>query len=428
MGFPQSGWKGELIRGQTSIQDTHSAAARWWLLAGLWLTYASFGFIAASIAPMVAPIEAELGMSHAAMGSIMGAWQLVYIFSAVPCGLLLDRIGGRRALLIGILLIAASGLGRALAVDYWTFLLAVMLFGLGGPIISSGAPKLVAALFTGPQRGMAMGIYMTGPAVGGVVCLGLTNSWLLPALDGWRQVMLLWAGVALVAAAIWWALGRFFPIEPEEALSPPASTAVSSGGSPQLALMAELWRTPAVRLVLLMGVGVFLFNHGLNGWLVEMLRVRGMEASAAGYWATVPTIVGIFGSLLIPRWAVAERRVAILTALCALALVASILLRFTESVPLTAGLILQGVAKSSLMTVLVLTLVELPEVGDRRAGAATGLFFSAAEVGGLLGPLGMGVLYDASGGFHSSLTALTAVACLLLVGSLGLRRVVGTSR
>ena len=404
------------------------AATRWWLLAGLWLTYASFGFIAASIAPMVAPIEADLGLSHAAMGSIMGAWQLVYIFSAVPCGLLLDRIGARRALLIGILLIATSGLGRAVAVDYWTLLLAVMLFGLGGPIISSGAPKLVAALFTGSQRGMAMGIYMTGPAVGGVVCLGLTNSWLLPALDGWRPVMLLWTAVALVAAAIWWALGRLVPREPQAPSSAPALGAGSSGGSPQLALMAELWRTPAVRLVLVMGVGVFLFNHGLNGWLVEMLRVGGMEASTAGYWATVPTIVGILGSLLIPRWAVAERRFAILTALCALALAASILLRFTEFAPLTAGLILQGVAKSSLMTVLVLTLVELPEVGDRRAGAATGLFFSAAEVGGLLGPLGMGVLYDASGGFHSSLTALTVVTCLLLLGSFRLRRVVAVRR
>lgn len=412
----------ELIRGQTSIQEASLAAARWWLLAGLWLTYASFGFLAASIAPLVAPIEAELGLSHAAMGSIMGAWQLVYIFSAVPCGLLLDRIGGRRALLIGILLIAASGLGRALAVDYWTFLLAVMLFGLGGPIISSGAPKLVAALFTGSQRGMAMGIYMTGPALGGVVCLGLTNSWLLPLLGGWRQVMLLWAAAALVAAAIWWVLGRLFPIEPDEPSSRPTPMAAPRDGSPQLALMADLWRTPAVRLVLVMGVGVFLFNHGLNSWLVEMLRVGGMDASTAGYWATVPTIVGIFGSLLIPRWAVGERRFAILAALCVLALLASILLRYTESAPLTVGLILQGVAKSSLMTVLVLALVELPEVGERRAGAATGLFFSAAEVGGLLGPLGMGALYDASGGFHSSLTALTAVACLLLVGSFGLRR------
>ena len=403
------------------------AAARWWLLAGLWLSYASFGLLAASIAPVVAPIEAELGLSHAAMGSIMGAWQLVYIFSAVPCGLLLDRIGGRRALLIGILLIAASGLGRALAVDYRTLLLAVMLFGLGGPIISSGAPKLVAALFTGSQRGMAMGIYMTGPAIGGVVCLGLTNSWLLPMLGGWRQVMLLWAGMALLAAVMWLALVRTFAIGPS-AGSRRLTLKAQQDGSSQLSLMAELWRTPAVRLMLVMGVGVFLFNHGLNSWLVEMLRVGGMDVSTAGYWATVPTIVGIFGSLLIPRWAVGERRFAILAALCVLALLASILLRYTESAPLAVGLILQGVAKSSLMTVLVLALVELPEVGERRAGAATGLFFSAAEVGGLLGPLGMGALYDASGGFHSSLTALTAVACLLLVGSFGLRQAVGTNR
>ena len=373
---------------------------------------------------MVAPIEAALGLSHAAMGSVMGAWQLVYIFSAVPCGLLLDRIGSRRALLIGIALIAASGLGRALAIDYWTLLLAVMLFGLGGPIISAGAPKLVAALFTGSQRGMAMGIYMTGPATGGVVCLGLTNSWLLPMLGSWRQVMLLWTGVAVAAGVIWWGLGRVFAVEPNPSARHPAAEGRRQRSS-QLHLMAEFWRTPAVRLVLLMSVGVFLFNHGLNSWLVELLRVGGMDASTAGYWATVPTIVGIFGSLLIPRWAVAERRVAILATLCALALAASVLLRFTEPAALTTGLILQGVARSSLMTVLVLTLVELPEVGEQRAGAATGLFFSAAEVGGVLGPLGMGVLYDASGGFHSSLTALTAVACLLMVGSFGLRPTIG---
>ena len=74
------------------------------------------------------------------------------------------------------------------------------------------------------------------------------------------------------------------------------------------------------------------------------------------------------------------------------------------------------------MTVLVLTLGELPEVGEQRVGAATGLFFSATGVGGVIGPLGMGVLYDASGGLHLSLSALATVACLLLVGNLGLRR------
>ena len=167
--------------------------ARWVLLAGLWLLYASFGLIVTSLAPLVPPIEQDLHMSHTAMGSLMGAWQLVYIFAAVPAGMLLDRLGGAKALLIGAALIALSAAGRALAVDYWTFLLAVMVFGLGGPIISSGAPKVVAQLFEGSQRGMAMGIYMTGPAMGGIVSLTLTNAWLLPVFDAdWRMVMWLW--------------------------------------------------------------------------------------------------------------------------------------------------------------------------------------------------------------------------------------------
>ena len=120
---------------------------KWWVLFGVWLLYASFGLIIASVAPMVRLIEASLGISHSAMGSVMGAWQLVYIFAAIPCGMLLDRIGAKTALLLGALLIAASAVGRAFASDYLSFLLAVMLFGVGGPIISSGAPKVIAQWF-----------------------------------------------------------------------------------------------------------------------------------------------------------------------------------------------------------------------------------------------------------------------------------------
>jgi MFS family permease len=81
-----------------------------------------------------------------------------------------------------------------LSTDYWTLLLSVGLFGVGGPVISSGAPKVVSQLFTGSDRGFAMGVYMTGPAIGGVVSLTLTHSVLLPFFGGnWRSVLLLWA-------------------------------------------------------------------------------------------------------------------------------------------------------------------------------------------------------------------------------------------
>lgn len=396
-------------------QLSETPNARWIVLAGLWLVYASFGLIMTSAAPLVTPILADLQLSHGAMGSIMGAWQLVYIGAAIPCGILLDRIGGRRALILGCLLIGLSGLGRALALDYWTLLLAVMIFGLGGPIISSGAPKMVSELFSGSQRGLAMGIYMTGPALGGVVSLSLTNAWLMPMFEhNWRDVLLVWAGTAGLAMLVWMLIGWLYVRD--------APTAAQGTAPKQLDVMKELISSRAVQLVLLMSIGVFLFNHGLNNWLVELLRDFGMSAATAGYWATLPTVVGVIGSLVIPRLATPQRRFKILLGLCLLAMLATILLRFADTLPLTVGLIAQGIARSSMMTVLILTLVELPGIGEQRAGVASGMFFSAAEVGGMLGPLSIGVLYDVSGNFNSALGSLTVVAGLMAVGAVMLGR------
>ena len=362
---------------------------RWWLLAGLWLVYFSFGLSVSSLAPLVAPIEADLNISHTLMGSIMGAWQLVYIFAAVPCGILLDKLGGRRALLIGALLLGVSTAGRAVADDYFSFLFAVMLFGLGGPIVSSGAPKVVAQLFTGSDRGLAMGIYMTGPAIGGVVSLTLTNSYLLPWLGDWRAVMWLWAAVSAGAALLWFAVSSVARLDRLDEAGRLGGEKVS-----QIQLMRQLISEPAVRIVLLMSVGVFLFNHGLNNWLPELLFSNGLTLVAAGYWAALPTVVGVLGSLTIPRLATPDRRFQILLGLCLAATLASVLLQFTSGPLLTIGLIMQGIARSSMMTVLILALVELPGIGERNAGSASGLFFSAAEVGGMLGPLSMGLIYD----------------------------------
>jgi cyanate permease len=179
---------------------------------------------------------------------------------------------------------------------------------------------------------------------------------------------------------------------------------------------------PGVKLVLLMSVGVFLYNHGLNNWLPELLRSGGMSAEAAGYWAALPMLVGVVGSLVIPRLATPPRRFRILLALAACAGAASLLLQFTAPALLTSALVLQGLVRASLMTVLILTLMELPGLDNRQAGTASGLFFSAAEVGGVLGPLGLGVLFDVTGTFMTGLYALTLVAAALAAGALLLAR------
>ena len=390
---------------------------RWLLLFGVWLLYGAFGLVATSLAPLVMLIERDLNLSHSAMGSILGAWQLVYIFSAIPCGILLDRLGARWALTLGALLIAASVLLRSLADGYLGLLAAVMIFGLGGPIISVGAPKVVAQWFTGRDRGLAMGIYITGPAIGGIVSLTMTHSVLLPAFDqDWRRVLMLWSAVALLGGMVW------FAVASRPGAQRPGGDLSRAPKLPQSQVITTLLRKPAVRLVLWMSVGTFLFNHALNNWLPELLRSGGMTIIEAGYWAALPTVVGIAGSLLIPRLATPERRFHILMGLCVAAAIASILLQLQQDSVLFTGLMLQGIAQSSMMTVLILTLVELPDIGDRHAGTASGLFFSAAEVGGVLGPLSFGAMYDLTGGFDTGLYALTAVATALGLGVIRLQR------
>ncbi len=245
----------------------------------------------------------------------------------------------------------------------------------------------------------------------------MTHSVLLPWLDGsWRAVMGLWSGFG-VAATLTWLL-----ISAHPALKHPDDPHTASTGLPQNQVLKILLKQPAVILVLLMSIGVFLFNHGLNNWLPELLRAGGMTLVEAGYWAAIPTVIGIAGSLLIPRLATPGRRFKILIGLSLCAAGASLLLHFQLEPLLFSGLMLQGIARSSLMTVLVLTLVELPGIGERYAGIASGLFFSAAEVGGVLGPISLGLLYDLTGGFDAGLYSLSAVAVALAFGARGLQR------
>jgi len=382
---------------------------RWLVLAGVWLLYFSFGLNLASLAPLVTFIEADLQMSHSAMGAVLGVWQLVYIVASVPCGILIDRVGSRYAFTAGALLIAVSAIGRSVAGDYVQLLLAVGAFGLGGPIISAGAPKMIAGWFRGRERGLAMGIYITGFGVGSILSLTLTNSILMPWFnEDWRLVLRFWGLLTVLTGAVW------FVISWLPAVRDSKHTPIRIEG----ALVMPLLRLRSVQLVLLMSIGVLFFTHGLSSWMPELLRSGGMSVNQASLWAALPVVVAIAGALVIPRLASREHRYRVLLLLFLCTIGASVLLRAALGPVLVTGLILDGIARSSMTTVLILTLVETRGIGEERAGSAAGLYFSVAEIGGVAGPVMLGVLYDATGDFSAGLGLLTAVS-MLLVAALG---------
>jgi CP family cyanate transporter-like MFS transporter len=381
---------------------------RWLVLSGIWLLYFSFGLGVAGLAPLVQPIIRDLHMTHGQMGTVLGAWQFVYIFSAVPCGVLISRMGPDKNLVLAACIISASGFLRSVADDYFSLLAAVFLFGFGGPLISVGAPFVVAKWFRDASRGMAMGIYVTGPAIAAITVLLSTNSTLMPLFDeNWRIILRLWAAIAFMTGVYWFCVTRI-------AGSGPATQVEKVSEITRLGELAGLLRARDVQLVLALSVGAFAFNHGLGNWLPELLRNSGLSAATAGYWAAIPVMVGVVGALIIPRFAVPRFRYAILAALFVAAGLAAFLLSLANPDWRMAALVLQGIAGGSMMAVLTLTLVESPHVGQHRAGLAGGLFFSFAEIGGVSGPVALGLFYDATGAFTLGLYVLCATAAVLV--------------
>ena len=389
----------------------HEHPFRWAMLGGVWLIYFSFGLLAASMPPLIAPISADLALSNTAIGSILGAWPLVYIVVAIPCGVFVDRAGLKWALFLAAILMAASGALRAVAPGYITMFLAVGIFGVGGPLISIGAPKAIAQWFAGRERGIAIGIYITGPSLGSVLALSLTNSVLMPVVDNdWRAALMVYAVIILIAGFSWFALAM-------NPINRSVEAATKKGGTmgDQLAVFGALLRIRSVWLVLAMSIGIFFFFHGMGNWLPELLRQGGMAPAEAGLWASVPVAVGIIGSLTVPRFATPHRRFAVLLVLFASIGVGAVLLFNGQTPSIVASLIVQGLGRGSLMAIALLVLMETRGVDAGDMGAAGGLFFSAAEIGGVLGPLSIGVVVDVTGGFNGALWMMIAVSGALVL-------------
>jgi len=388
----------------------HQMRYRWVMLALVWLLYCAFGVVTRSIAPLVTPIIKDLGISYSQMGIILGAWPLTYIAVAAIAGAIIDRWGIRKSLFIGIIIIGISEALRYFADGFGTMLLCVALFGLGGPMISIGCPKTIATRFRGKGRGTAAGVYMTGPWIGGLIAYSMTNSIIMPLTGySWRLTFVCFSLLAFIAALLWWLLAK--EVKPAEATESASITKV----------FAALIRLRNVRLALIMGFLSFAVSHGFNDWLPKILETGGLPPAVAGFAASIPLLVGIPTVLIVPRLTAPRLRGRIV-ALMSLTVVIVLLIVATRSgASLITGLVFYGLSFCSILPILMLILMDLPEVGSRYMGAVAGMFFCVAEIGGFAGPFIVGAIKDLTGSFLIGASFLAGLALAMSVMALFLK-------
>jgi cyanate permease len=338
------------------------------------------------------------------MGLILGSWQLTYILAALVAGPVLDRWGVRKSIFAGALLIGLSAALRFYANGFLAMLAAVALFGAGGPMISIGGPKAISEWFQGKSRGAAIGIYTTGPLIGSFLALSLTHSLIMPLVgNSWRLTFVCYGLLTFAIGLLWWFRAR-------ESESSTPTDGLDLGG-----VFRQLIRVRTVQILLLMALLSFAVSHGFSSWLPSILETGGMTASAAGFAASVSVAASIPAVLAIPRFTPRRLRGRTLGVCALLTIVSLMIVMKASGAPLYAGLILLGFSSSPFMPLMLLILMDSPEVDARTMGSAGGMFFCVAEIGGFSGPLIMGVLVDATGTFGSGVMFVSSL-CVLMFG------------
>ena len=385
----------------------------WWTkLVPLCLLYLAFGSINRSIAPLVTPIIRDLHLSYTEMGLILGSWQLTYILVAIIAGRILDKWGVRKSLMAGTLTIALSEVLRFFPKGFEGMLGCLALFGAGGSMISIGVPKAVSLWFKGKRRGTALGICMANSWVGAILTLALTNSLVMPLVAySWRTTFLLYGLLTGAIALVWWFLSK------------ETSLPRSDEDAGIMQVFARLTRIRSVQIVVITGLLTFVVIHGFSQWLPKILEMKGLSPASASLAASVPYAAGIPSLLLIPSLIPPRRRGHYVAVSSLFNLLALVLVTTSSGIAQFIGLILYGFITISIVPMLTLFLMDIPEVGSRYMGSAGGMFFCISEIGGFTGPSIMGFLVDATGTFYSSVFLLAAVCVAISI--LGLFMKVG---
>ena len=382
------------------------------MLALLWLFYVCFGIVSRAIFPLVTPILNDLRMIYSQMGLILGSWQLTYIMMALVAGSILDRWGVRKSLFAGAVIIGLSSCLRYFANNSIGLLIAVALFGVGGPMISIGGPKTISSWFRGPSRGTAIGLYTSGNWIGGLLSLALTNSLVMPLVgNDWKQAFVLYGMITLGVGLLWILFAR--ETESRE----------TSNSMAIIDVFRNLGNLPNVRIVMAMGLLAFAIGHGFSSWLPKILETNGMSGQLAGFAASITIAAGIPSILLLPSLVPARYRGLTMAMLAILTAVNIILVMKISGIALYAGLAVLGFISSPFMSLLLLILMDSPGVETRHMGSAGGMFYCVAEIGGFAGPFFMGVLVDLTGTFMAGAIFLAGLCIAIAVLTHFLERV-----
>src|SRR6266540_3796703 len=121
---------------------------RWKIFACLALMYVLAYFYRVSMAVVAKDVALEFGLDAARLGTLSSIFFYVYAFSQIPLGPLIDRLGGRRIIILSGLLTVCGTFLFALSPSYPAILAGRVLIGIGTACVLMASLKIYGNWFS----------------------------------------------------------------------------------------------------------------------------------------------------------------------------------------------------------------------------------------------------------------------------------------
>jgi sugar phosphate permease len=354
----------------------------------------------------------DLGVGADKIGWILSAFFAGYALFQIPGGLLADKLGPRKVILIALgwwtLFTVLTGVATGLAV----LLVTRFLFGVGEGLFPASVWKVIGQWFTKKNRATANALILSSVAIGPAV----TPLLLAPVLRayGWRASFYVLGAIGLVAFGLAFRFihdsVRTYPhaerreIEAYEAdAARDEANALATAGEP--GSFRDLLRSRSVWALFFAALAGNVAMYGWLNWLPSyLMKVKGLDLGGMALAASLPFAFGAAGCMasgwVSDRWFRGRRKVLVVACLL---LGGLSLFGFTRIEDATGFMIMQCAAGVFLfMAVGAIWAMPMVLLPPKLMGSGSGFINMGGQIGGFVTNILIGYVITWSGNSYAA--------------------------
>jgi len=399
----------------------------WWVVfASAAIVFLTGGTFFYGFSALFNPIVREFGWSRAAVSFAFSLRTEVGGIAAPIVGFLVDRVGPRRLMVIGVIIVALGFFLLSRTQALWTFYGSIVVIAIGMSAAAGPVSMVAVTYWFRRRRGRALAFLAMGTGSSGIMVVVL--AWLISAFD-WRNALVI---IAVVQLAVCIPLALSIRDRPEDiGLQPDGDTpdagdegvAVAPGiAEPEGLTVRQALRSSAFwRMAMALSLG----NLGTMAIIVHQIPFFtgsvGLSEGAAAASVTGMTLVSVggrFGFGYVSDFI--DKRFVMAGAYALLALAVLLFAAIHQPWQIFLVLPLFGLGWGGIIPVRPALQAEI--FGLRAFGAIQGLVLTIATLGGLIGPVFAGWMYDQTESYRLAFVILAAAAFLAAPMLVTLRR------